>query len=51
MILSKNQTDIYKLESSVVGIYAKDMSTRYIVNQVNEMYDSLTIISNTINKI
>ncbi len=53
-IVKKHQTDISKLESSIIGMYAKGMSTRDIANQVNEMYSidvSPTLISNITDKI
>ncbi|MDK0709570.1 IS256 family transposase [Clostridium perfringens] len=53
-IVKKHQTDISRLESSIIGMYAKGMSTRDIANQVNEMYGmdvSPTLISNITDKI
>ncbi|WP_236907909.1 transposase [Clostridium perfringens] len=53
-IVKKHQTDISRLESSIIVMYAKGMSTRDIVNQVNEMHGmdvSLTLISNITDKI
>lgn len=52
--VKKHQTDISRLGSSIIGMYAKGMSTRDITNQVNEMYDmdvSSTLISNITDKI
>ena len=48
-IVKKHQTDVSKIESSVIGMYAKGMSTRDIATQINEMYGmdvSPTLISN-----
>ena len=53
-IVKKHQTDISRLESSIIGMYAKGMSTRDIATQVNEMYGmdvSPTLISNITDKI
>ena len=53
-IVKKHQTDISRLESSIIGMYAKGMSTRDIANQVNEMYGMNvypTLISNITDKI
>ena len=53
-IVKKHQTDISRLESSVIGMYVKDMSIRDISNQINEIYDmdvSTTLISNITDKI
>ena len=36
-IVKKHQTDISRLESSIIGMYAKGMSTRDIATQVNEI--------------
>ena len=36
-IVKKHQTDISRLESSIIGLYAKGLSTRDIATQVNEM--------------
>lgn len=37
-IVKKHQTDVSKIESSVIGMYAKGMSTRDIAAQINDMY-------------
>ncbi|MDK0928490.1 transposase [Clostridium perfringens] len=53
-IVKKHQTDISRLESSIIGMYAKGMFIRDIANQVNEMYGmdiSPTLISNITDKI
>lgn len=43
-----------KIESSVIGIYAKGMSTRDIAAQINDMYRinaSITLVSNITDKV
>lgn len=53
-IVKKHQTDVSKIESSVIGMYAKGMSTRDIATQINEMYGmdvSPTLISNITDKV
>ncbi len=53
-IIKKHQTDISRLEISIIGMYEKGMSTRDIATPVNEMYDmdvSYTLISNITDKI
>lgn len=37
-IVKKYQTDVSRIESSVIGMYAKGMSTRDIAVQINDMY-------------
>lgn len=53
-IVKKHQTDVSHLESSIIGMYAKGMSTRDIAAQVNEIYGmdvSPTLISNITDKV
>jgi len=53
-IVKKHQTDVSKIESSVIGMYAKGMSTRDIATQINDMYGmdaSPTLISNITDKV
>lgn len=53
-IVKKHQTDVSNIESSVIGMYAKGMSTRNIATQINEMYGmdiSPTLISNITDKV
>lgn len=52
--VKKHQTDVSKIESSVIGMYAKGMSTRDIATQINEMYGvdvSPILISNITDKV
>lgn len=37
-IVKKHQTDVSKIESSVIGMYAKGMSTSDIATQINDMF-------------
>ncbi|WP_066894422.1 IS256 family transposase [Clostridium nigeriense] len=53
-IVKKHQTDVSHLENSIIGMYAKGMSTRDIAAQVNEIYGmdvSPTLISNITDKV
>lgn len=53
-IVKKHQTDVSHLESSIIGMYAKGMTTRDIATQVNQMYGmdiSPTLVSNITDKI
>lgn len=53
-IVKKHQTDVSKIESSVIGMYAKGMSTRDIATQINDMYGmdvSPTLVSNITDKV
>lgn len=53
-IVKKHQTDVSHLESSIIGMYAKGMTTRDIAKQVNQMYGmdiSPTLVSNITDKI
>ena len=53
-IVKKYQTDVSHLESSIIGMYAKGMTTRDIASQVNEIYGmdiSPTLVSNITDKV
>ena len=53
-IVKKHQTDVSHLESSIIGMYAKGMTTRDIASQVNEIYGmdiSPTLVSNITDKV
>lgn len=53
-IVKKHQTDVSHLESSIIGMYAKGMTTRDIATQVNEIYGmeiSPTLASNMTDKV
>ena len=53
-IVKKHQTDVSKIESSVIGMYAKGMSTRDIAAQINDIYGmdvSPTLVSNITDKV
>ncbi|URZ00958.1 IS256 family transposase [Clostridium felsineum] len=53
-VVKKHQTDVSKLESSVIGMYAKGMTTRDIANQINEIYGteiSPGLVSDITNKV
>lgn len=53
-IVKKHQTDVSHLESSIIGMYAKGMTTRDIATQVNEIYGmeiSPTLVSNVTDKV
>lgn len=53
-IVKKYQTDVSHLESSIIGMYAKGMTTRDISSQVNEIYGmdiSPTLVSNITDKV
>lgn len=53
-IVKKHQTDISHLESAVIGMYAKGMTTRDIATQINDIYGmdaSQTLISNITDKV
>ena len=53
-IVKKHQTDVSHLESAVIGMYAKGMTTRDIATQINDIYGmdaSPTLISNITDKV
>jgi putative transposase len=53
-IVRKHQTDVSHLEGSIIGMYAKRMTTRDIASQVNQMYGidiSPTLVLNITDKI
>lgn len=53
-IVKKHQTDVSKIENSVIGIYAKGMSARHIATQINDIYGmdvSPTLVSNITDKV
>ena len=52
--MKKHQTDVSHLESSIIWMYAKGMTTRDIASQVNEIYGmdiSPTLVSNITDKV
>ncbi|USS02529.1 IS256 family transposase [Clostridium septicum] len=49
-IIKQYETDVSHLESSIIGMYAKGMTTRDIASQVNEIY-GITISPSMVSKI
>lgn len=53
-IVKKHKTDVSHLENSIIGMYAKGITTRDIASQVNEIYwmdISPTLVSNITDKV